>query len=354
MNLTIYFGGAGGAIALLIATLTAPVALADIKVGVTLPLTGGLASFGDGADHAIAAWPKIIDGEAVVVKLTDDGGDPGRAADNARYLLTVEKVDLLVSSPAESLVVAAVARENDVAYLTVRPAPTPTERDNPLPPRVPHERASLPSVVFEHMKANRVATVGFIGFSDSWGDLWLKELQEHGARLGLALVAEERYGRADSSVDAQVAKLVAAKPDAILVAASGAAAMLPQLALRGIGYAGLIYHTHDSATNNFIRIAGSGAAGTILPATPSIVAEIGAKQELNVQPGGAALDAGEMLVRLIPAAIEVARPGSKEFRVALRKAAQDAMGATDPDADNHDNRVWVLVTVKDDAWSLAR
>ena len=64
--------------------------------------------------------------------------------------------------------------------------------------------------------------IGLIGFSDSWGDLWLKEFKDQGAPMGLELVADERFARPDTSVTGQVLKLVSVKPDAVLVAASAA------------------------------------------------------------------------------------------------------------------------------------
>jgi branched-chain amino acid transport system substrate-binding protein len=327
---------------------------AEIRIGVTLPLTGPLATLHIQARDEISAWPKSIAGETVTVILTDDGGDPGTATGNARRLLAEGHVDVLVSSPVFSLAVATVASENHVAHLVIRSAA-------PFAPRQPaviQRRESLPTLIFEHMKANKVVKVGLIGFSDSWGDLWIGELQGSGARLDLRLVAEERYGRADSSVAVQSAKLVAARPDAILVAASGSASLLPQLALRELGFLGPIYHTHDTATNDFIRRAGHAANNTFLPATDSLVAEIKAKQPFEIgAAGGQGIDVGEVLKQHVPVALQAGRPGTSEFRVALRKAAQEtmaSMGKPENDATAGDKRVWILVAVKDGQWTLAK
>ena len=66
-----------------------------------------------------------------------------------------------------------------------------------------------------------VQTVGYIGFSDSWGDLVLKATEQEGTPAGIKVVTNERYGRADTSVTAQILKIVAAHPDAVLTGGSG-------------------------------------------------------------------------------------------------------------------------------------
>src|SRR6201999_3514215 len=120
----------------------------------------------------------------------------------------------------------------------------------------------------QHMKAHNVKTVGYIGYSDSYGDLWFKDFQTQGVPMGLTLVDEVRFARPDTPFTGQVLKLVAANPDAILVGASGTAAGLPQTELRNRGYKGLIYQTHGAASMDFIRIAGPAAEGVIMASGP--------------------------------------------------------------------------------------
>ena len=83
------------------------------------------------------------------------------------------------------------------------------------------------------MKARGVKTVGFIGFADSWGELLLKALTKTTEAAGIKIVATERYARPDTSVTGQALKLIAAKPDAVFVGASGTPAALPATTLRG-------------------------------------------------------------------------------------------------------------------------
>jgi branched-chain amino acid transport system substrate-binding protein len=220
-----------------------------------------------------------------------------------------------------------------------------------------------------------VKTVGYIGYSDSYGDLWFNDLKDQTTALGMAIVDDERFARPDTSVTGQVLKLVAANPDAILIGAAGTGAGLPQVELRNRGYKGLIYQTHGAATMDFIRIAGSSAEGVLMASGPVMYPEGQPDSALTKKPGLAlntvyeakygpdsrnqfaahAYDAFEILKRVIPVALKTAKPGTPEFREAIRQAllsekemvaSQAVYNFTDKDRNGVDERSRILLTVK--------
>jgi branched-chain amino acid transport system substrate-binding protein len=230
-------------------------------------------------------------------------------------------------------------------------------------------------VLYEHMKAHNVKTVGYIGYSDSYGDLWFNDFKTQGVPMGLTLVDEERFARPDTSVAGQVLKLVAANPDAVLVGASGTAAGLPQAELRERGYRGLIYQTHGAASMDFIRIAGPAAEGVIMASGPVMNPEGQPDSALTKKPGlalnaayeakygpntrsqfaGHAYDAFEVLKRVVPVALKTAKPGTSEFREAIRQAfmseheiaaSQGVYNWTEKDRSGLDDRSRIILTVK--------
>jgi branched-chain amino acid transport system substrate-binding protein len=261
-------------------------ALADITIGVTLSSTGSGAALGIPMRNSLALWPTEIAGEKLNVVVLDDAGDPAAATTNARRLVTEDKADVLVGSaltPA-SIAVMGVAFETETPHLAGSPVPLQPGRDKwtfVLPQRV----SLMAEAIFEHMRKNNIKTVGYIGFSDSWGDLWLNELKSRGEPFGIKVVAEERYARADTSVSGQVLKLVAARPDAVLVGASGTGAALPQIALRERGFRGSLYQTHGAVTKDFIRIAGKHAENAIFASGPVMVPELQPEDAATKEPG---------------------------------------------------------------------
>src|SRR5699024_7949611 len=113
-----------------------------------------------------------------------------------------------------------------------------------------------------------IETVGYIGFSDSGGDVVLKSLQNLTEDTDISVITDERYARNDTSVKSQALELVSAKPDAVVIGASASAAVLPETSLREMGYEGRIYQTHAAVTSDFIRLGGNLVEGSIAPTGP--------------------------------------------------------------------------------------
>jgi branched-chain amino acid transport system substrate-binding protein len=368
--------------AALAAALVLPqAARAEIKVGVTIAATGNAAALGIPARRTFTElYPKEIAGEKLTVIVLDDASDPGQATTNARRLVTEDKVDVLVGSSItpSSMAVGGVATENHVPHFTQSPVPKTGQWTFMMPQAV----SLMAKAVFDHMKAHGVKTVGYIGYSDSWGDLWVKEFKAGAVPMGLTMVAEERYARNDTSVTGQALKVIAAKPDAVLIGSSGTSAALPQIALREHGFAGTIYHTHGAVTKDFIKIAGKAAEGAILPSGPLVVAPLLPKSPQQAagmehltayeakygagtitQFSGHAFDVLQILKRVVPVALKTAKPGTQAFRDALLKAiesekeiaaSQGVYNFTPTDHAGLDERGRVLLTVKNGDWALVQ
>jgi branched-chain amino acid transport system substrate-binding protein len=247
--------------------------------------------------------------------------------------------------------------------------------------KTPQNDSLMADALASYMEKHGVKTVGFIGFTDAYGDSWLKEFTAAAAKHNLKVVASERYARTDSSVTGQALKLMSANPDAVLIAGSGTPAVLPATTLKDRGYKGKIYQTHGVANNDFLRVCGKDCDGELLPAGPILVADqlpdsnpvkksalaykvayekaYGAGSVATF--GGHAWDAGQMLERAIPVALKAGQPGTEAFRVALRNALEStrdmagAHGVFNMSATDHsglDDRARVIVEIVDSKWKL--
>src|SRR5258706_1714650 len=313
----------------------------EITIGITITTTGPAAALGIPERNALEFVPKEIGGVPLKIIVVDDGGDPTNATTNARRFVTESKADIIMGSSTTppTVAVSNVANEAGIPHIGLAPFPISPERAKwsvSMPQPIP----IMGKVVYEHMKANNVKTVGYIGYSDSYGDLWFNDFKMQAVPMGMTMIDEERFARPDTSVAGQVLKLVAANPDAILVGASGTAAALPQAALRERGYKGLIYQTHGAASMDFIRIAGKAAEGVLMASGPVMSPETQPDSALTKKPGlalntayeakygpnsrsqfaGHSYDAFEVLKRVIPVALKTAKPGTAEFRDAIRQA----------------------------------
>jgi branched-chain amino acid transport system substrate-binding protein len=264
-----HLSAAIAAAALALPAYPAAAQTSEITIGITITTTGPAAALGIPERNALEFVPKEIGGVPLKIIVLDDGGDPTNATTNARRFVTESKADIIMGSattPA-TIAVSNVANEAGIPHFGLAPFPMTPERAK-WSVVMPQPVSIMGKVLYAHMKAHNIKTVGYIGYSDSYGDLWFNDFKNQAVPMGIALVDEERFARPDTSVAGQVLKLVAANPDAILVGASGTAAALPQTALRERGYKGLIYQTHGAASMDFIRIAGPAAEGVIMAAGP--------------------------------------------------------------------------------------
>src|ERR1700712_2533983 len=349
----------------------------EITIGISITTTGPGAALGIPERNALEFVPKEIGGVPLKVIVLDDGGDPTTATTNARRFVTESKADIIMGSSItpSTVAVSNVANEAGIPHFGLAPFPITPERSKwsvDMPQPVP----IMGKVLYEHMKAHNIKTVGYIGYSDSYGDLWFNDFKAQGVAMGITLADEERFARTDTSVTGQVLKLLAVNPDAVLVGASGTAAALPQAALRERGYKGLIYQTHGAASMDFIRIAGPAGEGVIMSSGPVMSPETQADSALTKKPGlalntayeakygansrsqfaGHSYDAFEILKRVIPVALKTAKPGTPEFHEAIRQAllsekelaaSQGVYNFTEKDRYGLDDRARILLTVKD-------
>jgi branched-chain amino acid transport system substrate-binding protein len=359
-------------------------ALADINVGVTVSATGPAASLGIPEKNTLTLLPKQIGNEKVNYIVLDDASDTTTAVSNTRKLIGESKVDLVIGSTVtpNSLAMIDVVSEAQVPMISMAASSRiiePMDAKRKWVFKTPQNDIMMALAIASHMENAGVKTVGFIGFADAYGEGWYNEFNKIASTKGLTIVANERYNRTDTSVTSQVLKIVAAKPDAVLIAGSGTPAALPQKGLKERGYAGKYYQTHGVANNDFLRVGGKDVEGTFLPAGPVLVAtqlpathparksalDYIAKYEAafgkgSVSTFGAhAWDAGLMFQNAATAALKKAKPGTPEFRAALRDSLESikempgAHGVFNTSPNDHlglDKRGRVLVKIENGTW----
>ncbi len=325
------------------ALLASTAALADITIGISLPLTGTGSGLGIPAGNGIKMWPATIGGEKTRVIILDDATDPTKGVQNARRLVNEDKVDVIVGSVITPVAIAIseVAAESKTVQLALSPIGLPPGKDA-WSFRLPQSNNVMAIPMVAHMAKHGVKTVGFLGFTDAYGEQWLQALKPLLDKAGIKLVATERFARSDTSVTAQALKLAAANPDAMVVVASGSGAAMPELGLIERGYKGKFYQTHGAASKDLIRLGGKAVEGTFVVAGPVVVAEqlpdsnpskaVGVKfnaaYEAIYGPGSRnqfaahGWDTYLVLDRVIPIALKQGKPGTAEFRAALKAALE--------------------------------
>ena len=359
---------------------------AQVKIGVVVSATGPAASLGIPEKNTVGLCPKTMGGKDVDYIVLDDATDTTNAVQVTKKLIGENQVDAIIGTSTTPATLAMIDVVADSETPTISLASSiriidPMDAKKAWMFKTPQTDVMMAAAILEHMSNTGVRTIGYVGFNDALGEAFFAEVDRAAKLRNLALVANERYSSKDTSVVGQTLKLIAAKPDAIVIGASGTPAAMPARTLVEHGYKGKLYFNHGVANNDFLRVGGKDVEGGFVPASPVIVAaqlpdshpsKKMAQEYVKIYEstfgagsvsafGSYTWDACLELANAIPQALKSAQPGTKEFRRALRDALENikelsvtngAVNMTKTDHLGLDRRARVMVQVKDGKWVL--
>ena len=363
-------------------------AYAQLTVGVIYSATGPVAATGIVQQKTISILPRILGGQKVTYVGLDDGGDTTATVKAARKLISDEKIDVLLgpTSSNNSVAILGLMASGETPMISnagTSATVQPMEGPRKWAFKTTQSEAVMASIIMQHMVRTNVKTLGVIAFNDAYGEGWLKEVTKLAEGNNIRILSIERYERSDSSATGQVLKTLAANPDAVFIAAVGSPGVLPQAGLAERGYKGKIYQTHGIANDEFIKLGGKAVEGTYVPLAPVLVAEdlpdnhpakkpsleFAAKYETipgigSRSPFAAYLwDGALILDHAVRAAATSAKPGTVEFRRALRAAIESVnevpatngvFTMTPADHNGLDERSRVMTQIRDGKWKLVK
>jgi branched-chain amino acid transport system substrate-binding protein len=361
-------------------------AQAQVKIGVTLSTTGPAVSLGIPEKNTIALLPKTIGGLTVEYIVLDDASDSSAAVVNTRKLIGENKVDAIIGSTTtpNTLAMIDVVAEGQTPVISLASSARiiePMSAKKAWLFKTPQTDTMMVLAILEHAARRGMKSMAYIGFNDALGEAFYAEFEKFAEARKIRIVASERFAPRDTSVTAQVLKLVAANPDMVVIGASGTPAVLPARTLVERGYKGSVYFNHGVANNDFLRVGGKDIEGMFVPTSPVVVAAAlpadhpakvvaldYVKRYESVNGAGTVSafgsytwDAWLELAQAIPVAAKRARPGTPEFRVALRDALEGirdlhvSNGVVSMSKNDHlglDQRARVIVKVVDNKWKL--
>ena len=373
--------------ALSLSLCLATAAYAQMRVGVVSSATGPGALVGIPQKNSVPLLPTKIGDITIEYIAVDDASDPTATVTAVKKFISEQKVDAIIgpTGSPNALAVLSFVAESETPLLA--PVGTiaivlPMDAKKKWVFKTNQNDGIIAEALVEHMVKSGVRTLGFIGTGDAYGETWFKVISELAAKHNIKIVVSERFQRPDSSVTGQSLKILGARPDAVLIAAPGGPSVLPQVTLFDQGYQGTLYQTHGAALPDFLKLGGKKVEGTILAASLMLVLPempdsnpskkvamdyIAAYEKLNGSKpatfGANVYDAGLLLKRAVPEAAAKAKPGTRQFRVALRDAlerihelvgAQGVYNMTPEDHSGFDTRGREMITVKNGNFVLLK
>lgn len=361
-------------------------AYADINIGVMVSTTGPGATLGIPEQNTVKLWPTEIAGQKLNVTVLNDESDTTTAAKNAAKLVSENNVDVIVGpsltpTSLSALDIAAQAKTPMISLAGGGAIIEPQDGARRWAFRMAPPEAFQVNLALGDMVSKGVKKVGVMALATSFGEGFTKTLERLAPTSGIKVVAIERYNQTDTSVTSQTLRLLSAQPDAVYVMSSGTPAALPPIELSKRGFKGPVYQTQGAANADFLRVGGKGVEGGYMTVGPVLVAEQLPDTSVLKKPaleyvkryeavngagsrslfGASAWTAVMWLEVAVPQALKKAKPGTPEFRTALRDALESMKNVVTPEAvftmntTNHngsDQRSQVLVRIVDGAWKL--
>ena len=318
-------------------------AQAQVKVGIIVSATGPGASIGSIEKKAVPMLPTEIGGQKIEYIVMDDASDTNQSVKAARKLIGDDKVDVLIGSSisAPSIALVDVVAEQKIALVSMAGSSritSPMDDKRHWAFKTPFDEGLAIGVTLKHASLAGVKRLGVVTTSDAFGDTWLAGLERLKSKFPLEIVATERFAAADTTVLAQASKVLAAKPDAVLVAVSGTAAVLPHKTVRQLGFTGTVYQTYAALSPEVYKLGGKDLEGAIAVTSAGFQPDqldannpIRKASELLINKyedlygkgsfvsyAGNMWMASQLVEAAIPPALRTAKPGTPAFRAAIR------------------------------------
>jgi branched-chain amino acid transport system substrate-binding protein len=357
----------------------------EITIGVNVSTTGASSSLGIPNQNGLLLAPHVIGGQKVRYVFLDDASDPATAVQNVKRLISLDNMDVLLGPSVTPVTIALIetiaeAKVPMITFGSTTRLVLPMDAQKKWVFKTTPNDDIFCTALVNEMARKGVKTLSIIAVHDPYGESWINIITQEAATKGIKIIDVEKFNRDDPSTTAEALHAMSSHPDAIAVAAVGTVADTPSKALTQLGYKGLVFHCGGMVNADFLRVGGSAVEGIYSPSPPMVVAEqlpngyptkkagveflklYESKYGTVSQYAGHAWDAIKLLNIAIPIAMKKGKPGTVEFREALRDAlendihnvvgVQAVYNMTPEDHSGIDQRGMVTVKAVNGAWKL--
>jgi len=250
---------------------TAARAQQEFKIGVVASLSGGFAAAAKDTMDGYKAWEKArgLPGRKIVLEVLDDETNPVSASNAFRRVASDPGVQLVyLFIPSNSVMaVKSLASEFKVPIVAGGAADAIGIPADPWLFKVAPAVRDFMTVLSQYSQKKGYKRIATINSTDAFGQAEITNLRALAPKHGLEIVAAETFGVEDTSFNAQLTRIRAAKPDIIYNGASGRAAILTFRAFKQMGFKEPIVVTQAAVSKAFYEAIGSvdAADGLMTP-----------------------------------------------------------------------------------------
>jgi branched-chain amino acid transport system substrate-binding protein len=210
-----------------------------------------------------------INGHPIELVVYDDESDATKCNILVKKLIKKDEVPVIVgpSGSGQSLSVVSVAEESQVPLISCAASykiVTPIESRKWVF-KVAGSDSHVVGKLYDQMKSKGIKKIAIMTASDGFGGSGREELLRLAGENGLEVVADERYNPQDTDLSAQLTKIRAAQPQAIVNWSTGPTQILAVKNWRDLGMSSIpLYQSHGFGSRKNLQLAGEAAEGVLL------------------------------------------------------------------------------------------
>ncbi len=216
-----------------------------------------------------------IDGHPLEAVILDTEGDPTKAVLAANKLISKENVIAIVgpSLTPTSLAVIPVTEKAGIPLISCAAGIKITEPPKPLVFKTAQKDALAVEAIYRHIQGRNIKKIGIITVEDAYGQSGKDQLTAQAPKFGIQIVQAETYGAKDTDMTAQLAKIRAAQPEAIVCWGTNPGPAVISKNVVQMNMKIPLYQSHGVASPKYIALAESASEGVLLPTGKILVAE---------------------------------------------------------------------------------
>lgn len=257
---------------LLLAGATAAHAQSEppIKIGAFASVTGGNAFLGEPTKKTLELFvDKInreggVNGRKLSLVLYDSKTSAKDAAAIARRLIDEDRVDIVIggTSTGETMAAVPYMEETRTPFISLGGAVVIVDPVKRYVFKTPHTDLMSVEKAFQQIQKEKLSKVGLLSGAGGYDQSCRKNAAAAAPRFGITIAADEQHGNGDTDLTAQLTKIRAANPDAVIYCGAGAASSIAAKNYRQLAMKPKLYMTVGVGSTAYIEGSEGAAEGT--------------------------------------------------------------------------------------------
>ena len=215
-----------------------------------------------------------VKGHPIKVIILDNASDEAKSVTAVKKLIDEYHV-LAIIGPSQTGTTLAAADTVQAAKVPMISCAAGIKIVDPVKPwifKTAQSDAHAVAKVLEYCQAHKLQKLAILTVANAYGDSGKQQLKAQAAAAKIEIVAEESFGATDTDMTAQILRLRAKAPQAVVCWGTNPGPAIVAKNMKALNFTAPLIMSHGVANRKFLELAGAGAEGVVLPAGKLLIA----------------------------------------------------------------------------------